>query len=556
MEQCPDSPVQAAANGGAKSSLKAWPGPLAPPSPAERSASPGGTPQVRFKIAAAAPARPKRGRRRTASSSSHLSDSTSPDDECVTLERHAPDGGWGWVVVVAAFTINMIADGICFSFGVFFVEFLRYFGASKSTTSWLGSIFLALPLLLGPVASSLVDRFGCRRTTVAGALLSAAGFMLSYFADSMELLFFTFSVMPGIGLSLCYVSAVVIVAYYFERRRSLATGISVCGTGVGTFLFPPLVELLIQEYGWRGALLVLSGIFLNIAVCGMLMRDLDWTKHKNRERSSQCTLSADGDSDSLRSEAESLPDIEQLRTALHSGDVSALLGRPVSSEQLERLHSSALQLPTWLADADAPPEVLKTIETNRRLHELVSRLYPHLLLPAGEEGTLPENGTGPGATVRTTRSVPHQPHRAAPRPLFTCEPEPPAACLRNMRLRRQSMTYRGAMLNIHRYRLRASSCPDIYRNSMITILSEDEDEGCWSCVRDVLRVLQKMLDVSFFRLPAFTLFALSNFVLYMFYDVPYVYLADHAISGGATDEEASVLISVIGISNVVGVPRK
>ncbi|XP_037093660.1 monocarboxylate transporter 12-like [Pollicipes pollicipes] len=117
----------------------------------------------------------------------------------------------------------------------------------------------------------------------------------------------------------------------------------------------------------------------------------------------------------------------------------------------------------------------------------------------------------------------------------------------------QSMTYRGAMLNIHRYRLRASSCPDIYRNSMITILSEDEDEGCWSCVRDVLRVLQKMLDVSFFRLPAFTLFALSNFVLYMFYDVPYVYLADHAISGGATDEEASVLISVIGISNVVGV---
>ncbi|XP_037093655.1 uncharacterized protein LOC119113448 [Pollicipes pollicipes] len=489
MEQCPDSPVQAAANGGAKSSLKAWPGPLAPPSPAARAARPGGTPQVRFKIAAAAPARPKRGRRRTASSSSHLSDSTSPDDECVTLERHAPDGGWGWVVVVAAFTINMIADGICFSFGVFFVEFLRYFGASKSTTSWLGSIFLALPLLLGPVASSLVDRFGCRRTTVAGALLSAAGFMLSYFADSMELLFFTFSVMPGIGLSLCYVSAVVIVAYYFERRRSLATGISVCGTGVGTFLFPPLVELLIQEYGWRGALLVLSGIFLNIAVCGMLMRDLDWTKHKNRERSSQCTLSADGDSDSLRSEAESLPDIEQLRTALHSGDVSALLGRPVSSEQLERLHSSALQLPTWLADADAPPEVLKTIETNRRLHELVSRLYPHLLLPAGEEGTLPENGTGPGATVapparpdapdrpaeraapaaatsrppngeatahqgrwpwrrlgraaqtaplavRTTRSVPHQPHRAAPRPLFTCEPEPPAACLRNMRLRR------------------------------------------------------------------------------------------------------------------------
>ena len=62
-----------------------------------------------------------------------------------------------------------------------------------------------------------------------------------------------------------------------------------------------------------------------------------------------------------------------------------------------------------------------------------------------------------------------------------------------------------------------------------------------------------MVDPSYFRLPAFVLFALSNFVLYMFYDVPYVYLADHAISGGASGEDASVLISVIGISNVVGV---
>lgn len=33
------------------------------------------------------------------------------------------------------------------------------------------------------------------------------------------------------------------------------------------------------------------------------------------------------------------------------------------------------------------------------------------------------------------------------------------------------------MLNIGRYRLRASSCPDIYRNSMTTI-AEEKDEVC------------------------------------------------------------------------------
>lgn len=43
---------------------------------------------------------------------------------------------------------------------------------------------------------------------------------------------------------------------------------------------------------------------------------------------------------------------------------------------------------------------------------------------------------------------------------------------RNMRIHRNSIHYRGAMLNTHRYRLRASSCPNIYRNSMTTLAYE------------------------------------------------------------------------------------
>lgn len=45
-----------------------------------------------------------------------------------------PDGGWGWVIVFASFIISMIADGISFSFGIFFVDLSNYFGASKVST--------------------------------------------------------------------------------------------------------------------------------------------------------------------------------------------------------------------------------------------------------------------------------------------------------------------------------------------------------------------------------------------------------------------------------------
>ena len=56
-----------------------------------------------------------------------------------------------------------------------------------------------------------------------------------------------------------YVPAVIAVGFYFERWRALATGIGVCGSGIGTFVLAPLVAMMIPTYGWRGTVLILAG---------------------------------------------------------------------------------------------------------------------------------------------------------------------------------------------------------------------------------------------------------------------------------------------------------
>ena len=76
----------------------------------------------------------------------------------VAYPSHAPDGGWGWVIVIASFLVNMIADGVTFSFGVLFDELQKEFGESKAVTAGVVSVFHAVPLLSGPVASALTDR--------------------------------------------------------------------------------------------------------------------------------------------------------------------------------------------------------------------------------------------------------------------------------------------------------------------------------------------------------------------------------------------------------------
>lgn len=194
----------------------------------------------------------------------------------ITRKPKIPDGGWGWMVVFASLMICLISDGISFSFGLLYIEFLKEFQESKSKTAWIGALFMAVPLILGPVGSALVDKYGCRKMTILGGIISGLGFIISSFAQSIEMVFFTFGFLSGLGLCLCYVTAVVSIAYWFDKKRTLATGLGACGTGIGTLLYAPLTQYSIEEYGWRGTVLLLAGTFFNFCVCGALMRDPDW----------------------------------------------------------------------------------------------------------------------------------------------------------------------------------------------------------------------------------------------------------------------------------------
>jgi len=65
---------------------------------------------------------------------------------------------------------------------------------------------------------------------------------------------------------------------------------------------------------------------------------------------------------------------------------------------------------------------------------------------------------------------------------------------KDIRVHRNSVMYRGAALNLHKYRLRASSCPDIYRNSMTTLAKENEQVFYKSFLLKRTRDLWKMCE--------------------------------------------------------------
>ena len=63
--------------------------------------------------------------------------------------KGAPDGGWGWWVVFASFMIHVIADGVTYTFGIFYFELIRYFASGKGLTAWVPSIMTGMTFAVG-----------------------------------------------------------------------------------------------------------------------------------------------------------------------------------------------------------------------------------------------------------------------------------------------------------------------------------------------------------------------------------------------------------------------
>lgn len=78
----------------------------------------------------------------------------------------------------------------------------------------------------------------------------------------------------GLGISFSWTPAISIVSHYFSKKRALANAIASAGECAFAFMFGPFFQWLISQYGWKGALLIIGGIQLNICVCGVLMRPL------------------------------------------------------------------------------------------------------------------------------------------------------------------------------------------------------------------------------------------------------------------------------------------
>ncbi|XP_028165845.1 monocarboxylate transporter 12 isoform X7 [Ostrinia furnacalis] len=490
-----------------------------------------------------------------------------------------PDGGYGWVVVFASFMCNLVVDGIAYTFGIFLPELVTYFGEGKGTVAWVGSLLSGVYLAAGPIVSALCNKFGCRAVCVAGSLVAATAFVLSTFSKSVTVMMITYGLLGGIGFGMIYLPSVVAVGYYFETRRSLATGIAVCGSGVGTFSFAPLASILLNEFGsWQNANLLLAGLILNCAVFGALMRPLVYPKSSGEKP----LLQRMAEEKRLQMERGSiggsyfmvqLPDgtmEKRLKSDKENGSalqtdkqISRNVSSPAFSAQApglpkngsvpffdrQRKHSTGDRSANDSAQAQTAQAENGAVPARKHSTGTVDRFKPSLAAIKATSKTSMNSQRNDG----DTESMMYQSK------LSVSGPREPSRMVRPMS--RKDIFYSGSVLNLPQYQSQKSL--QGYRNSVLS-LPQSRQTGdleraeqydlcpCLALPSSFKSALSSMLDVSLLRDPAFMLIGVSNIFGMAGLYVPFVYIVDAAMMNGVEAGKASFLLSIIGITNTIG----
>lgn len=174
-----------------------------------------------------------------------------------------------WQIVLAAtigcafsltalpfYTLGMVAKPISEEFG---------WGRAVAQS---GIAFSSLGVLCSAwLAGALIDRFGVRRVALAsqaGLALGFVGFALQPGSETFWYANWFLLAVMGIGTTPITWSRGI--AAWFDRRRGMALGLGLMGTGITAFAAPPLMTAIVASHGWRTGYAAIAAAILLVAL--------------------------------------------------------------------------------------------------------------------------------------------------------------------------------------------------------------------------------------------------------------------------------------------------
>ncbi|KAJ2314100.1 hypothetical protein H4S02_003556 [Coemansia sp. RSA 2611] len=180
------------------------------------------------------------------------------------------DSPFGWIPTLATMVNFMFIFGPTNSYGVFSTYYLnvKFPDTPAATLSWIGSLITTSMFCLNMFTGALADKRGYRFSAYIGTVVCTAAYILASFSTEIWQLMLTQGVLFGVGASFLLAPTNSLAAQWFEKRRGLATGVSIAGSSIGGMWFTAATQGIMDRLGPEWALRILG--ILTFFVTGVM----------------------------------------------------------------------------------------------------------------------------------------------------------------------------------------------------------------------------------------------------------------------------------------------
>jgi MFS family permease len=178
---------------------------------------------------------------------------------------------YGWVVVVGALLVDVVAYAVHYSYGILFNPLAAEFKCTRAATAGAFSLYMLSRGGFGILAGWTTDKYGPRITVASGGLFIGLGLLLTSQISALWQLYIFYSLLVGLGVSVAFAPLVATMARWFLKKRGVATGIVLAGVGLGTAIMPGPATHLVQNYGWSTSYIIIGITALIVMVLSALL---------------------------------------------------------------------------------------------------------------------------------------------------------------------------------------------------------------------------------------------------------------------------------------------
>lgn len=236
-----------------------------------------------------------------------------------------PEGGRGWLVVAATFTLMGLSFGMASAYGEYQSYYLAHYPTtSQSILTLVGSLQPFIVYACAIPATLFIRRVGAQTAVAISGATLVFSLMMTSLSKSIWQLALAQGVLFGLGSSISVFVSYTVPQQWFKKKRAAAIGIVASGSSIGGLLWPIALNRLFKNVGFPWANRIIGFIYIPFYVFAVLA-----IKTREHEMNRQ-------DNDPLEPMSEIGPAIEAAEDIQH--DIQHVSSRPAS---IHRSHVDA-----------------------------------------------------------------------------------------------------------------------------------------------------------------------------------------------------------------------